>query len=135
MIGQIEILKSSLNDMKESLKDDFIFFSKIDRENTQFVELSINCVWYNVYFEATYTIETGHDQSMDSDFEYVEIDEFKILGISKIVNDKELELRSINSNLYIKLSNMAQNIHENSGDFPEVWEVVDSKINEPNLND
>jgi hypothetical protein len=135
MIGQIEILKSSLSNMKESLKDDFIFFSKIDRENTQFVELSINCVWYNVYFEATYTIETGHDQAMDSDFEYVEVDEFKILGISKIVNDKELELRSINSNLYIQLSNMAQNIHENSGDFPEVWEVVDSKINEPNLND
>jgi len=135
MIGQIKILKSSLSNMKESLQDDFIFFSKIDRENTDYVELSINCVWYNVYFEATYTIETGHDQAMDSDFEYVEIDEFKILGISKIVNDKELELRSINSNLYIQLSNMAQNIHENSGDFPEVWEVVDSKINEPNLND
>jgi hypothetical protein len=135
MIGQIKILKSSLNDMKESLQEDFIFFSKIDRENTQFVESLLNGIWYYIYFEATYTIETGHDQSMDSDFEYVEIDEFKILGISKIVNDKELELRSINSNLYIQLSNMAQNIHENSGDFPEVWEVVDSKINEPNLND
>jgi hypothetical protein len=83
--------------MKESLQEDFIFFSKIDRENTQFVESLLNGIWYYIYFEATYTIETGHDQSMDSDFEYVEIDEFKILGISKIVNDKELELRSINS--------------------------------------
>jgi len=133
MIGQIKILKSSLSNMKESLQDDFIFFSKIDRENTDYVEVKLEGFLYLVYFEATYCIETGHDQSMDKDFEYVEIDEFKILGISKIVNDKELELRSINSNTYIQLANMAQNIHENSGDFPEVWEVVDSKINEPNL--
>ena len=133
MIGQIKNLESSLSNMKELLKDDFIFFSKIDRENTQFVELSIKCVWYYVYFEATYYIETGHNQHTDSDFEYVEIEEFKILGIVKIVNDKELELRSINANTYIQLSNIAQNVHENSGDFPEVCEVVDSKINEPNL--
>lgn len=135
MIGQIEILKSSLSNMKESLQDDFIFFSKIDRENTDYVEVKLEGFLYLVYFEATYTTETGHDQSMDKDFEYVEVDQFNVLGISKIVNDKEYGYNSINSNTYIQLANMAQNIHENSGDFPEVWEVVDSKINEPNLND
>ena len=132
MMQQVQILKSSLSNMKESLQDDFIFFSKIDRENTDYVEVKLEG-FFLVYFEATYTTETGHDQSMDKDFEFVEVDQFNVLGISKIVNDKELELRSINSNTYIQLSNMAQNIHENSSDFPDVWEVVDSKINEPNL--
>ena len=95
MMGQIKILESSLSNLKESIKGDFIFFSKIDRENIDYVEVKLDRILYLVYFEATYTIETGHDRHSDKDFEYVDIEDFKILGISKMINDKEFETDSI----------------------------------------
>ncbi len=131
MMGQIKILESSLSNLKESIKGDFIFFSKIDRENIDYVEVKLDRILYLVYFEATYTIETGHDRHSDKDFEYVDIEDFKILGISKMINDKEFECKSINSNLYIRLSIMAEKVHEKSPFFPELSEVIESKINDP----
>ena len=127
MIGEIIILRSSLINMRESLAEDFVFFNKIDLENTLYVEVCISGVRYEVFFECEYSVQTSHDQFLERDFEYVEIEKFTVLGISKIDHGKTFELKIINANLFIQLSNMAQVIFEISGDMPDIADVVDSK--------
>ena len=125
MLKEIYILKKGLNKITKNMKEDFIFLPKFDKKDCDEVDVLYNSDHYVVYIKPEYMVGTGHNHHSDRDFEYVELENLNIQGISKVVNDEEIFYRSMLEHTYMELSKLAEKEWEESVFFPELEDIID----------